>query len=181
MNRSLVISLIADDKPGIVEALSALVSQHQGNWLDSSLSQLEGKFAGIVHITLPETQLTPFKEGLGQLENRSGIQAISSEVQARITGEELRSIQFTLLGNDRPGIIKEISQAFSRHHINLEQLNSSCTSMPWSGTPMFNAHGRISAPQSMDFDTLYDQLDDIADQLGIDVELKEEPSTCDND
>ena len=52
---SLILTVIGDDRPGLVERLSSVVSQHQGNWLESSMSHLSGKFAGIVrmHVTRP--------------------------------------------------------------------------------------------------------------------------------
>ncbi|MBL8502453.1 MAG: glycine cleavage system protein R, partial [Rhodocyclaceae bacterium] len=46
----LVLTVIGDDRPGLVGELSAAISSHQGNWLESSMSHLAGKFAGIVKV-----------------------------------------------------------------------------------------------------------------------------------
>jgi glycine cleavage system regulatory protein len=48
MSLSLVLTVIGDDRPGLVERLSAAIGKHGGNWLQSSMSHLSGKFAGIV-------------------------------------------------------------------------------------------------------------------------------------
>ena len=176
MNRSLVLSILCDDKPGIVEVLARTINEHQGNWLESRLGQLCGKFAGILHISVPEEQLEPLRNALQSLENQRAIQSIVSDVQPLDPQPRTVSMNFSLMGNDRPGIIREISQAFASHNINLDELTTSCTSMPWSGSPMFNAHGSLHIPEDVDLDSLSDQLDVIADQLGVDIELRESES-----
>ena len=37
--QSLILTVIADDRPGLVGELSAAISAHKGNWLESSLAQ----------------------------------------------------------------------------------------------------------------------------------------------
>ena len=48
----LILTVIGDDRPGLVGELSAAISAHQGNWLESSMSHLAGKFAGIVKVAV---------------------------------------------------------------------------------------------------------------------------------
>ena len=45
MTTYLVLTIIGEDRPGIVESLAEIISDHSGNWLESSMSQLAGKFA----------------------------------------------------------------------------------------------------------------------------------------
>ena len=52
MNTYLVLTVIADDKPGLVETLAEVIADHKGNWLESSMSQLAGKFAGILRVSV---------------------------------------------------------------------------------------------------------------------------------
>ena len=56
-SRQLVISFVGDDRPGIVQTLSSIVNDHNGNWLESRMSRLAGKFAGVARIELPAEQL----------------------------------------------------------------------------------------------------------------------------
>ncbi len=67
----LVLTIIGEDRPGIVELLAKIISDHSGNWLESSMSQLAGKFAG-VEISIYSFLLFPvfrffkiFDSGLG--------------------------------------------------------------------------------------------------------------------
>ena len=54
MQKQLVVTVIGTDKPGIVESLADVITQQQGNWLGSSMSELAGQFAGILHVTVPD-------------------------------------------------------------------------------------------------------------------------------
>jgi len=53
-NASIVLTVVADDQPGIVEALSDALATHDGNWTESSMMTLAGKFAGILLAEVPE-------------------------------------------------------------------------------------------------------------------------------
>ena len=48
----LVISFITDDRPGLVDTLSNVVKQYNGNWQTSSMHHLSGFFAGVVELAV---------------------------------------------------------------------------------------------------------------------------------
>jgi glycine cleavage system regulatory protein len=54
MSTYLVLTVIGDDKPGLVEMLADTIARHSGNWLESNMSKLAGKFAGILRIGVDE-------------------------------------------------------------------------------------------------------------------------------
>ena len=56
MANFLVLTVIADDKPGIVEQLSATIARNGGNWLESRMAHMAGKFAGILRVAIPAEQ-----------------------------------------------------------------------------------------------------------------------------
>lgn len=173
MNRILVLSILSDDKPGVVEALAQTIADHKGNWLESRMSHLAGKFAGILQINVPEDQMEAIAQSLSRLKSSHGIDVVASAATDSEASADIKTLQFSLMGNDRPGIIRELSQAFASHHINLDELQTNCSSMPWSGDPMFTAHGLLHIPVAVDMDHLSDQLDEISDELGVDIELGE--------
>ena len=67
MNVSLVLTVIGDDRPGLVEQLATAISRHHGNWLESSMSNLSGKFAGIVCVSVAEEHLVALQAALAAL------------------------------------------------------------------------------------------------------------------
>ena len=62
---SLILTVIGDDRPGLVGELSAVISAHQGNWLESSMAQLAGKFSGIVEVGVAAGQAEALTQALG--------------------------------------------------------------------------------------------------------------------
>ncbi len=175
MNTYLVLTIISDDKPGVVETLSQTIAEHHGNWLESRLTHLAGKFAGILRVNVDQANQAPLQAALLALDSQ-GIQAVVTQAtESQTDGNQAdpnQTIRFSLVGADRQGIVKEIAQAFSSHSINVDELDTSCSSMPWSGEPMFTAQGLLSIPANVDVDELSDQLDEIADELGVDIELE---------
>jgi len=54
MPTSLVLTVLGEDRPGLVEALSHIIAAHEGNWLESRMAHLAGQFAGILRANVPE-------------------------------------------------------------------------------------------------------------------------------
>ncbi|MBT8146458.1 MAG: glycine cleavage system protein R [Gammaproteobacteria bacterium] len=167
MTTYLVLTAIGDDKPGLVEKLAEVVSRNSGNWLESSMSQLAGKFAGILRVSVPDDQAAQL---VSELESLSDTLKLVIE---RVSGEEQggasQSLLLSLVGNDRPGIIREISAALASQHVNVEELNTECTIAPMSGETLFNAEARLKVPADLDLDDLQKGLEQIADDLIVDI------------
>lgn len=174
MNNFLVLTVISDDKPGVVELLARTISQHQGNWLESRMSHLAGKFAGILQVAIAAEQQAALTSALEALSGK-GLKVVVEAAKV-LDKPACRSYHFSVVGADRPGIVYEIAQAFAGRNINMDELETSYSSMPWSGEPLFEATGVIEVPEAVDMDALWEQLDVIADELAVDIRL-EEPKT----
>ncbi|WP_277423370.1 glycine cleavage system protein R, partial [Pseudomonas viridiflava] len=46
----LVVTLVAPDKPGLVERIAQCIAEQGGNWLESRMSRMAGQFAGILKV-----------------------------------------------------------------------------------------------------------------------------------
>ena len=171
MTNDLVLTVISDDKPGIVETLAQTISQHGGNWQESRMSHLAGKFAGILRVSTSKDQLSPLRQALQALDAQ-GINVVMEEALETPQHEGVHELSFKAIGNDRPGIVREIAQAFASQQINVNELHTDYTSMPWSGEPLFEAKGQIQVPVTVDLDELPDPLEAIADELAIDIDLE---------
>lgn len=170
MKNQIVITVISEDKPGVVEKLASTISRHGGNWLESRMAQLAGSFAGIVQVEVDEPHKGELIESLHALSS-DGFK-IQVEHTTSFEKPEGRQFRFSLVGNDRQGIVKEIAQAFSSRHINMSDLDTTCSSTPWSGEPLFEAVGIIDVPKTVDMNELYDHLDKIGDELALDIRLE---------
>jgi glycine cleavage system regulatory protein len=170
MNKSFVLTIISDDKPGIVEKIAEVINKYQGNWLGSNLSYLAGKFAGIVEYSVNDNQADELSLQLKILAQR-GMTVVIAPVETSLS-PVLASHRFSVVGNDRPGIIREISQAFAIQGINVVELSSKCSSAPHVGTPLFEAWGKVSIPAATDVVAFESSLDALCDQLAVDLEFE---------
>lgn len=170
MNTQLVLTVLSDDRPGVVEQLAQTISQHHGNWLESRMAQLAGKFAGILQVAVAQEHQHQLQAALNDLNNKGFKIVVDNAVNT--SKPEYREFSFSVVGNDRPGIVREIAQAFAARHINMGELETACSSMPWSGEPLFEATGVIEVPKAVDMNELYDYLDKIADDLAVDIRLE---------
>jgi glycine cleavage system regulatory protein len=170
MKSSYVITFIGDDRPGMVEALSSVIERNGGNWHDSRLSQLAGKFAGLILVSLPA------KSGQTLETELKALSATGLSVRVSATGETTgtesgRPITLSVMGLDRPGIVMEISRALAQRQINVLEMDSSVSSGPMSGEMMFSARITAAIPEDTDMENLSDSLEDIANQMTLDIDL----------
>lgn len=170
MNTQLVLTVLCDDRPGVVEQLAQTISEHHGNWLESRMAQLAGKFAGILQVAVADAYQNELRTALNELASKGFKIVVENAVNT--SKPECREFSFSVVGNDRPGIVREIAQAFATRHINMGELETACSSMPWSGEPLFEATGIIEVPKAVDMNELYDFLDKIADELAVDIRLE---------
>lgn len=172
MSTSIVLSIISDDHPGIVETLSELLSQHGGNWTESSMLSLAGKFAGIVLVNLPDGEADAFINGLRALED-SGMQIVAQRSGEVLPREGAREFTLDLVGQDHPGIVNEITEVLADHDINVQELETHCQSASMSGETLFLAHARLLVPRETSLRKLQDSLEDLANELMVEIKLDE--------
>lgn len=169
MTTYLVLTVIGDDRPGLVEKLAQTVARNSGNWLESSMSQLAGKFAGILRVSVPDSDAEKLIEELNALSG--SLKMVIERVSGERAEEPSQSLTLNLIGNDRPGIIREISAAIAAQGVNVEELNTECTVAPMSGETLFNAQARLKVPASLDLHRLQESLERIADDLIVDIDF----------
>ena len=110
--KTLVLTVIGDDRVGLVEAIARVVDEHGGNWENSELAELAGTFAGVIEVSVPAPRVDELREALSSLDGLLTV-AVHSASPADAAGER-RHVTFGVLGNDHPGIVREISVGAAR-------------------------------------------------------------------
>lgn len=163
----MILSVMAEDRPGLVEALSGAVADQGGNWIDSSMARLGGEFAGILHVELPEGKAEAFETALRDLEADGITIAVrKGGMPARAAGA---TASFELSGADHPGIVRDISAAFARHGVSIDELHTQIMPGSMSGAPVFVAKGTVVIPEGTDTDQVRDELEAIAQDILVDI------------
>jgi glycine cleavage system regulatory protein len=167
-------TIIGQDRPGLVDSVAGLVAAHGGNWLESRMSRLGGQFAGILRVEVPSENEPTLISELKKLESR-GLTVVVHPDQPNPRSASARLCVLEIVGQDRPGIVREISHAVATFGVNVEELETECASAAMSGETLFKARARLSIPESCDTAQVRQQLERIAADLIVEISLAELP------
>jgi glycine cleavage system regulatory protein len=166
---SFVISVLGDDRTGLVAAISEAVDRHGGNWERSHMTQLADKFAGVVLVTVPDTKAEGFAETLESLETQ-GVLEVAVE-EAGQQDHDQQTIEVRIVGNDHPGIVHELSSLLASKGVSIDDLQTDTSSAPMAGGMLFEAVARLRLPNGLDAATVVRDLEAVAADLMVDVEI----------
>ncbi|GAB2725765.1 glycine cleavage system transcriptional repressor [Nocardioides pakistanensis] len=169
---TIILTVIGEDRPGLVSALSAPISAHGASWQRSQMARLSGKFAGIVLVAVADERLDALTlelEALGE----HGLQVTIERTGEPEAGAAVR-LQLELLGADHPGIVAEVSAALADRGVSIEKLTTDVREAPMAGGTLFEAQAVLTAPPETSSDTLRSMLEGLADELMVEIRLSED-------
>jgi len=171
---SLVLTLLGPDRPGLVEAVADVIAANGGNWLESRMAHLAGKFAGVLRADVPADKVDTVIGALRRLETR-GLKIVAEVASPADEPGDQRSMNLEVVGLDRPGIVREISQLLAQQGVNVEELTTDRSSAPMSGEMLFHARARVHIPASADLARLRGGLERLANDLVVEIRLDSAP------
>lgn len=171
MNTSIVLTILADDQPGIIKTVSSVLHKHGGSWTQSSMSSLAGQFAGILLATLPTANSVACREELLGLESR-GLHIVAHICEQAPAAEETRECVLDLVGNDRQGIVHDITRVLAAHNVNVRELETLVEAASMAGGELFRARAELLVPVGTDIDLLEKELENLANDLMVDIRLE---------
>ncbi len=172
MARALVLTVIGKDRPGLVESLADLIETHEGSWDESRMARLAGHFAGVVQIHLPENQAEVFVSALPTLVDQGLSVSVVESDWLQVNVDHRNSLQLELVGQDRPGIVREISSKLADLGVSMQDLRTIVESAPMSGDRIFRAEAELIPPTQTDSEQIRAILEELADEMMIDITLK---------
>jgi len=166
-----ILTVVGDDRPGLVSALSAPIKDHGGSWERSQMSKLAGKFAGIVVVAVPDDRYDDLVADLAAVKDQ-GLQIVIERTDHPVERESVRA-QLDLLGADHPGIIADISSALADLGVSIVELSTDVRDAPMAGGTLFEASAVLDAPPGTSTEALRSMLEDLADELMVEIRLSE--------
>ncbi|MDD2052576.1 glycine cleavage system protein R [Pseudomonas putida] len=168
----LVLTVLAPDKPGQVERIAQCIAEQGGNWLESRLMRLAGQFAGILRVGVPAEAHDALLAALQALASQ-GIRVLVAEagIEQSCTW---KPIAMELVGNDRPGIVRDITRLLSEQGVNVERLVTEVRPAPMSSESLFHADALLAVPLTLSLASLQARLESLADDLMVELVLRSE-------
>ena len=134
------------------------------------MSRLEGWFAGLLRVNIPDARAADLIRALDALESR-GLRVTVQDTEPAPSVAETRGLQLELIGQDHPGIIRQLSHVLAERRVNVDELDTNVTSAPMSGEPLFRARASLRVPSSVPLEELRETLEKIANELMVDLSL----------
>ena len=165
--------------PDFVSAVSEKIAAFGGTWLESRSARLAGKFAGILRVNVPEANLPGLERALRDLAPAGLSLTIERGADEEPT-PSARLITLDILGNERPGIVRDVAQALTALGVNIEEFESRLESAAFTGVEMFRAHARLRAPETLPLEDLRRTLERLAGEIMVDLTLAEADQSMPN-
>jgi glycine cleavage system regulatory protein len=166
---SVVLSVIGSDRPGLTEALAGAILSAGGNWLESHLSRLGGLYVGSVLVELDADKVEALRLGVAAVDAQGLEVRIAPAIEdAGAAGEALR---FSLVGQDRPGIVRQVTAALSRLDVNIESFDTSVSAEPHSGASLFHMDAHLRLPAGLSAAAVQAALEAISGEIMVDIAL----------
>ena len=172
MRNTLVLTVLAPDRTGLVEMLAERIAAAGGNWEESRMARLAGQFAGILLVTCDaerSDEVAAAVRGLGSAGLQVTVRASPDASPGAAPGTPLGLV---LTGGDRPGIIRDVSRVLAERGVNVEELESEVSSAPMSGERLFTAHARLLVPPTLALADLRASLEKLAGELMVDLSVE---------
>lgn len=166
---TLILSIVGSDRPGLTQALAAAVLSAGGNWLESHLSRLGGLYVGSVLIELDTDSVDALRAAISEVDSQGLEVRISPAVEeAEAAGA---TVQFTLVGQDRSGIVHQVTAVLSRLDANIEDFDTHISVEAHSGAPLFNMDARLRLPPTLSAEAVQAALEEISAEIMVDISL----------
>lgn len=166
---SMILSVVGSDRPGLTQALAAAVLSAGGNWLESHLSRLGGLYVGSVLVEADDVEAL---RAAVQAVDAHGLEVrIAPTVEVGAPGADGEALLFSLVGQDRLGIVAQVTAILSGLGVNIESFSTRISAEPHSGAPLFHLEARLRLPPEVTARAVQDALEAISGEIMVDISL----------
>jgi methionyl-tRNA formyltransferase len=171
-NTSLVVSIVGTDRQGIVSSLADKAQRFGANWAASRMTRLAGEFAGMVHFEVPRENADNLATSLRGLQS-SGLQVVVAKSDGANTSAALRVFELELVGEDRLGIVSNLTKMLAERGISIESIHTDIVRSGVSGKQTFKVEAHLLVPANLSVEALQKELGTLASEMMLDIALGE--------
>jgi glycine cleavage system regulatory protein len=166
---TLILTVAGADRPGLVAAVADAVDAHGGNWENSRLAELAGTFAGVIEVSVAPDRADELQSALRALTGLLTVTIHTGSDAAPRTPVDTLSL--SVLGNDRAGIVHEISAVLNAHELSITSMTTETRDAAMAGGRLFESTVTATLPASADLDALRHDLEKLATEIQVDITL----------
>lgn len=169
MKAEVILSVVGSDRPGLTQALAEAVLSAEGNWLDSHLSRLGGKYVGSVLVEIDNAHIPRLESVIRDVDATGLHVSVVPAGEGPDAGGE--TLDMELVGQDRLGIVREVTSVLARLQVNIEDFETGTENSAWTGERLFRANARLIVPNGTSIDTVRTALEAISGEIMVDFTI----------
>jgi len=172
MRTNIVFTLSGPDRVGLVEEVTRVMLDLDGNVETSRAVRLGGEFAILMLVTLPAEELAELEAAFLHLTS-SGYRVTVGETEDTYEASHRGWLPYRIevRGADHEGIIHEITHGLSQRGINIESMDTETTEASVSGAPLFHMTALVAVPPGLPEPEWLAELQDAAAQANVDIKV----------
>ena len=157
---------------GLVNEITSIVMNHEGNVEASRMAHLESEFAMMMLISVPQSKFETLYKGLDHLKEEGFyITVITVDREDPDKYKGWLPYQVQVNGADHEGIIHTVAHHLADKGINIESMDTGMMTAPISGTSLFMMTAVVYAPPDQPYHIWKSDLQKISETLNVDIEV----------
>lgn len=168
MASKVILTVIGSDRPGLTAALARAVLDAGGNWLESHLARLAGRYVGSVLVEIAPDRYAALHKAVAAVDAEGlNVSLVDAGEGTAPSGTRLT---LQLVAQDRPGIVNELAQALSPLGVNIESLETTVEDGAWSGARLFRAEVVARLPDGVSEAQVQAALEGVSAEIMVDLD-----------
>ncbi|WP_026958490.1 MULTISPECIES: glycine cleavage system protein R [Aliagarivorans] len=157
MSAMFMVTVSGAEHPERLRDLATLTHQHQGKWVNSRVINLDGYFATIFKVELPEDQAEPLQDKLIDFPdvNLQILPCLDTPEVARHT------VALHVDAEDRAGLIQDITSCLAQHDVVVDKMECHRFQVADAASLVFSAAFELSVPASLDIGMIKSELEEL--------------------
>jgi glycine cleavage system transcriptional repressor len=170
MRNNLVFTLTGPDRVGIVEGVTQVLLEHDGNVETSRMMRLGGEFAILMLVSIPANRITGLSQGVDSLSAAGYKITIGQTVETEAAMQrDWLAYHIELQGADHEGIVHEVARHLAQRGINIEEMETALVAAPMSGVPLFTMTAQVAVPLELVEQDWVAELEGVGHHLNVDI------------
>jgi glycine cleavage system transcriptional repressor len=166
-----VITVVGPDSIGIMETISSAVAETGANIEETRASILGGEFAVIMLVSGKAGGTSALETRLPGLLSKKGLTVIVRRTVGPARSGGLPYI-IESISLDTPGIVRAMTGVLLERGLNIEDLESTVSAAPLTGSPMFRMRIMINISPGPKLIALREELSRVAEEHDLDISVR---------
>jgi len=171
VTKNLIVSISAEDKPGLIHELADTVLDSGCMVKDSRIAALAGELSALLLVSGNWNNLAKLEVQLAKLRGPD-IQLRVNRIESPLGIGDKLPYAVEVITTQQPTVVQHLSHFFFRRNISIEELHSRGYSAPHTATQMFSVNLIVGIPTQLHVATVREEFMDFCDEHNWDAVIE---------